>query len=120
MVPGYKNIPFYITNAGYGVFYDHTEALSIEVQSDRMTKVSTSILGERIRFNVIAGRTPKEILERYTFMTGRAPLPPDWSFGLWLSTSFLTKYDEPTVTGIIDRMEKEDIPLSVWHFDCFW
>ena len=92
----------------------------MEVQSDRMTKVQTSIQGEKLRFHVISGSTPKQILERYTCMTGRAPLPPDWSFGLWLSTSFLTKYDEQTVMGIIEQMEKEDIPLSVWHFDCFW
>lgn len=118
--PGYKNVPFFMTNKGYGVYYDHTESLSVEVQSDRMTKVQTTIAGERIRFNIIAGPSPKQILERYTAMTGRPPIPPDWSYGLWLSTSFLTQYDEKTVMSQIDRMEKEDIPLSVWHFDCFW
>ena len=52
---------------------------------------------------VIYGPTPAEILRKYTALTGRPALPPRWSFGLWLSTSFLTDYDEPTVTELRRR-----------------
>jgi hypothetical protein len=45
---------------------------------------------------------------------------PEWSYGLWLSTSFTTDYDEQTVNAFIDGMAERDIPLSVFHFDCFW
>ena len=109
-----------MTNRGYGVYYDHTDHVSLEVQSDVMTRVQASVPGETIRFYVIAGSSPKEILSRYTLLTGRAPLPPDWSYGLWLSTSFLTSYDEATVTQFVQGMEDRDIPLHVFHFDCFW
>ncbi len=44
---------------------------------------------------------PKKCSNRYTALTGRPALPPAWSFGLWLSTSFTTNYDEETVTGFI-------------------
>jgi len=69
---------------------------------------------------VIYGPSPKEILKKYTALTGRAPLPPAWSFGLWLTTSFTTSYDEATVTSFIDAMAEHRLPLSVFHFDCFW
>ena len=46
--------------------------------------------------------------------------PPAWTFGLWLSTSFTTDYDEKTVSHFVDEMFRRDIPLSVFHFDCFW
>ena len=85
-----------------------------------MTKVSMSVPGERIKIYIITGKSPKDILTRYTEFTGRPPLPPDWSYGLWLSTSFLTSYDEKTVTGYLDKMQDYDIPVSVFHFDCFW
>ena len=47
---------------------------------------------------------PRRSWSRYTALTGRPALPPRWSFGLWLSTSFLTDYDEATVTHFVDGM----------------
>ncbi|HSL28861.1 MAG TPA: alpha-xylosidase, partial [Anaerolineales bacterium] len=116
----YKNIPFYLTNRGYGVFVRHPERVSFEVASEKVERVQFSVPGERLEYFIIYGPTPKEILERYTALTGRPALPPAWSFGLWLSTSFTTNYDEETVTSFIDEMARRDIPLHVFHFDCFW
>jgi alpha-D-xyloside xylohydrolase len=116
----YKNIPFYLTNRGYGVFVNHPEKVSFEVASEKVERVQFSVPGETLDYFVIYGPTPKEILERYTALTGRPALPPAWSFGLWLSTSFTTDYDEKTVTSFIDGMAARDIPLHVFHFDCFW
>ena len=116
----YKNIPFYLTNRGYGVFVNQPERVSFEVASEKVERVQFSVPGESLEYFVIYGPTPKQILERYTTLTGRPALPPAWSFGLWLSTSFTTNYDEATVTSFIDEMARRDIPLHVFHFDCFW
>lgn len=116
----YKNIPFYLSNKGYGVFVNHPEKVSYEVASEKNTKVQFSVEGESLEYFIINGPTPKEVLERYTTLTGKPSLPPAWSFGLWLSTSFTTNYDEETVTSFIDGMLERDIPFDVFHFDCFW
>ena len=116
----YKNVPFYLTNRGYGVFINHPERVGIEVASEKVGRVQFSVPGESLEYFVIYGPTPKEILSRYTALTGRSPLPPLWSFGLWLTTSFTTIYDEKTVTGFIEGMAERGLPLSVFHFDCFW
>ncbi len=116
----YKNIPFYLTNRGYGIFVNQSEKVSFEAASEKVERVQFSVPGEALEYFVIYGPTPKEILDRYTALTGRPALPPAWSFGLWLSTSFTTNYDEKTVTGFIDEMARRDIPLHVFHFDCFW
>jgi len=116
----YKNIPFYLTNRGYGVFVNHPGQVSFEVASEKVERVQFSVPGEALEYFVIYGPTAREILERYTALTGRPALPPAWSFGLWLSTSFTTEYDEKTVSHFIDEMAARDIPLHVFHFDCFW
>lgn len=116
----YKNIPFYITNAGYGVFINHAGRVSMEIASEAVERVQFSVEGEELEYLVIYGPTPKDILKKYTALTGRAPVVPHWSFGLWLSTSFVTDYDEATVTSFISEMKDRDIPLSVFHFDCYW
>jgi alpha-D-xyloside xylohydrolase len=116
----YKNIPFYLTNRGYGVFINHSEKVSLEVASEKVERVQFSVPGEELDYLIIYGPSPKEVLQRYTALTGRPALPPAWSFGLWLTTSFTTDYDEQTVTGFIDGMAERDLPLHVFHFDCFW
>jgi alpha-D-xyloside xylohydrolase len=116
----YKNVPFYLTNRGYGVFVNQPENVSFEVASEKVSRVQFSVPGQSLEYYVIYGPTPKEILAKYTALTGRPALPPAWSFGLWLTTSFTTPYDEQTVTGFIRGMADRDLPLHVFHFDCFW
>ncbi|AXG81482.1 alpha-xylosidase [Streptomyces paludis] len=116
----YKNIPFHLTTRGYGVFVNHPGRVSYEVGSETVGRVQFSVEDQSLEFFVIHGPGPREILARYTALTGRPALPPAWSFGLWLSTSFTTSYDETTVNRFVQGMEDAEIPLSVFHFDCFW
>ena len=116
----YKNVPFYVTSKGYGVFVAHPEKVSLEVASEVNTRVQFSVEGQALEYLVVGGPTPKDVLRRYTALTGRPARVPGWSFGLWLSTSFTTSYDEQTVTSFIDGMAERELPLSVFHFDCFW
>ncbi|MEU1605716.1 alpha-xylosidase [Micromonospora matsumotoense] len=116
----YKNVPFYLSSAGYGVFVDHPEHVSFEVGSEVVTQTQFSVEGQSLTYHVIDGPTPKDVLRRYTALTGRPARVPAWSYGLWLSTSFTTSYDEKTVTEFVDGMAERDLPLSVFHFDCFW
>ena len=116
----YKNIPFYVSNKGYGVLVNHPEKVSFEIASEQVGKVQFSVQGESLEYFFINGPTMKEVLQRYTDLTGKPSLPAPWTFGLWLSTSFTTNYDEETVLSFVEGMFDRGIPLRVFHFDCFW
>ncbi|MCI8376929.1 MAG: alpha-xylosidase [Lachnospiraceae bacterium] len=116
----YKNIPFYMTDKGYGVFVNHPEKVSFEVATEQVAKVEFSVPGETLDYFVIDGPAMKDVLQKYTDLTGKPALPAPWTFGLWLSTSFTTNYDEETVMQFIDGMKERGIGLRVFHFDCFW
>lgn len=116
----YKNVPFYMSNKNYGLFVDNPGKVSFEIGSEKVSRVQFSVPGQEMSYSVIGGANMKEILANYTALTGRAPLVPDWSYGLWLSTSFTTDYDEKTVLDFVDGMAERNIPLSVFHFDCRW
>lgn len=116
----YKNVPFYLSNRGYGVLVNDPGHVSFEVGSEAVERVQFSVPGEVLEYFVIAGPTPADVLGRYTALTGRPAHVPAWSYGLWLSTSFTTDYDEQTVTSFIDEMARRELPVSVFHFDCFW
>ena len=106
---------------GYGVFVDHPGHVSFEVGSESVSRTQFSVAGQSLRYFVIYGPTPKDILRKYTALTGRPALPPAWSFGLWLSTSFTTSYDEATVTEL-HRRDGRARPAAVASSTstCFW
>lgn len=116
----YKNVPFYISNKGYGVLVDNEGDVSFEIASEKVERVQFSAEGERLDYYLVNGVTPKGAVSKYTALTGKPALPPAWSFGLWLTTSFTTNYDEETTSAFIQGMADRDIPLHVFHFDCFW
>ncbi|WP_167628472.1 alpha-xylosidase [Listeria valentina] len=125
----YKNIPFYLAckpglkkqnGLYYGVFVNHSQPVSFEIASENVQRVQFATEGEHLEYFVIAGESAKEVLGKFNKLTGGGTLPPAWTFGLWLSTSFTTDYSEETVMKFIDGMEERDLPLDVFHFDCFW
>jgi alpha-D-xyloside xylohydrolase len=116
----YKNVPFYLSSKGYGVLVDNPARVSFEVGSEVTSRNQFSVEGEELAYYVFAGPTPKDVLRRYTGLTGRPARVPAWSMGLWLSTSFTTDYTEETTSAFVDGMAERDLPLSVFHFDCFW
>ena len=116
----YKSIPFYMSNKGYGVLVNNTGNVSFEAASEKVEYVGFSVEGEELEYTFFYGPDLKDVLTEYTALTGRPALPPAWSFGLWLSTSFTTNYDEETTSSFIEGMRQRDIPLSVFHFDCYW
>lgn len=116
----YKNIPLYLSNRKYGIFVDSSEKVSYEIASQQVDRVEFSVPDQTLSYYFIGGSDNKEVLDHYTALTGRPPLLPAWSYGLWLTTSFTTKYDEQTVMSFINGMLKRKIPLSVFHFDCCW
>ena len=116
----YKNVPFYLSSKGYGVLVDSPARVSFEVGSEVTSRNQFSVEGQELGYYVFAGPTPKDVLRRYTGLTGRPARVPAWSMGLWLSTSFTTDYTEETTSAFVDGMAERDLPLSVFHFDCFW
>ncbi len=116
----YKNVPFYLSSHGYGLLVNSPGRVEFEVGTERVNQVQFSVAGDVLDYYLFFGPDPKDVVDRYTRLSGRPPVPPAWSNGLWLSTSFTTKYDEKTVAEFVDGMASRDIPLSVFHFDCFW
>jgi alpha-D-xyloside xylohydrolase len=116
----YKNVPFYVTSQGYGVLVNHPGRVGFEIASHHVQRVQFSVADHRLDYYLFGGPTIKDALDQYTSLSGRPAQLPDWSFGLWLSTSFTTNYNEQDIMDHLARMEAAGIPVGVFHFDCFW
>ena len=116
----YKNVPFCLSSQGYGLLVDTPATVEFEIGSEVVSKLQFSAEEQSLCYHIIGGEDMKSALITYTGFTGRPAMLPPWSFGLWLSTSFTTNYDEETTSSMINGMRDRHIPLDVFHYDCFW
>ena len=110
----YKNVPFYLTSPATAC--SSTTRSTCRSRSAPRRSSRDPVQRRRAsarRTSSSTGPTPKDVL-RTLHRADRPPgrVSPAWSFGLWLSTSFTTAYDEETVTEFIDGMAERDLPLS--------
>lgn len=61
---------------------------------------------------------PKEILNAYTDLTGKASMPPLWSFGFWQSR--ISYFSQAQVMAVADKLRVNKIPCDVIHLDTGW
>ena len=91
----YKNVPFFWTTNGYGIFVNHPERVSFEIGSEAVSRSQFSVPGDHLEYFVIAGPTsqgdPRPVHRAHR---PAAADPASGRSGLWLSTSFTTDYDE--------------------------
>ncbi|MFZ5895824.1 MAG: alpha-xylosidase [Myxococcota bacterium] len=113
----YKPVPFYLSNRGYGVFVHGSTPMAFDFG---LSYGDTQVLfngDDSLDLFVFLG-TPKEVLTRYTALTGRSPLPPLWSFGLWMSR--ITYSSEEETRGVARKLREHRIPCDVIHLDTGW
>ncbi len=116
----YVNVPLYLSSSRYAFFADHTAPVSFEMNTADVRAVQVSVPGEVLRFHVIGGRKPADLIDAYTALTGRPALPPKWSFGYWFSTCSDTTWNEDTCHELLDGFAERKIPVDVLHIDGPW
>jgi hypothetical protein len=57
----YKNVPFYLSSRGYGVFVNHSEEVEFEVGREKCSKVGFSVRGEKLEYMVFGGGSMKAV-----------------------------------------------------------
>ena len=113
----YKPVPFFMSSRGYGMFMHTSTPITCDFGHDFSGVDSLMIGDDELDLFVFLG-TPKEILNEYTVLTGKSPMPPLWSFGLWMSRC--TYNAEKQVRDIAARLRENKIPCDVLHLDTGW
>ena len=113
----YKPVPFFMSSRGYGVFYNTTTPLVLDVGKTGSLG-NCAFLGDSVLDMFVFTGKPKDILYSYTELTGRASMPPVWSFGLWMSR--ITYYSKEEVLDVAKKLREYNIPCDVIHIDTGW
>lgn len=114
----YTNVPFFCSTRGWGLFLNHPERIVYELGSPSAISGSVGVDAPYLDCFLIAGPELGLVLQRYTDLTGRPPLPPLWSFGVWLSRCMYR--DRAEVEAIVARARAVGLPFDVVHLDPLW
>ena len=116
--PLYKTIPFFIglrKGTAYGVFFDNTYRSSFDFGKESPDYFSFGAEGGELNYYFIAGPEPKKIVQQFTALVGRTPLPPLWSLGY--QQSRYSYYPEARAREVVQTLREEKIPADVIYFD---
>ncbi len=113
----YKPIPFYMSSRGYGIFMHTSSPITCDFGKYYSSVNSMMIGDDELDLFVFLGE-PKDILDEYTDLTGKAAMPPLWSFGFWMSR--ITYFSEKEGREVAKKLRDNRIPSDVIHFDTGW
>src|SRR5215218_11067424 len=113
----YKPVPFFMSSRGYGIFVHTSTPLTFDLGRSHDGAAVVYLGDDQLDLFFFFG-SPREILSEYTALTGRAPLPPLWTFGLWMGRE--TYYSEKEVRDVAKKLRQYEIPSDVIHLDTGW
>jgi alpha-D-xyloside xylohydrolase len=113
----YKPIPFFMSSNGYGMFAHTSTPVTFDFGRTFDNSNVISVGDDALDLFIFLGN-PKDVLSEYTAVTGRSPVPPLWSFGLWMSR--ITYKSEQEVRDVAAKLRQYRIPSDVIHIDTGW
>lgn len=116
--PLYASVPFFLVlraGAVHGIFLDNTFRTSFDVGHESQGLLSFGADGGELNYYFIQGPEPKKVIERYTALTGRMPLPPLWALGYHQCR--YSYFPESKVRFIAESFRQRHIPADVLWLD---
>jgi alpha-D-xyloside xylohydrolase len=114
----YKNIPLFLSTRGYGIFVNESRPITFWIGSREFNKIFIAIESPLIDYFFLHGPSLKEVLFKYTDLTGRSPMPPKWTFGMWMSR--ISYKSQAEVLEVAHRLRNEKFPCDVICIDTEW
>jgi oligosaccharide 4-alpha-D-glucosyltransferase len=124
---GYQNgeqnlnvtLPVVLSSRGYLLLFDHYAPGYLDLGKKSQDVLEYGAQGlKSLSYFVVTGNSQAEILDRYTALTGRQPLPPRWALGLIQSRFGYRSQAE--MLRVASQMRRFDFPLDALVLDLFW
>ncbi len=109
------SVPFYVSSLGYGFLWNNPAVGQVMFGENRTEWRIPST--RKMDYYIVAGDSPAEILERYTAVTGRAPMMPEYGLGFWQCK--LRYRTQQEVLEVAHEYKRRGLPLDVIVVDFF-
>lgn len=112
------NIPIVLSSKKYAIYFDNAPKGFIDLGKTNPNKLSFESIGGKMTYYFIAADDLSKVVENYTLLTGRQPLPPRWVFG-----NIASRYgyhNETQVRKVVKEYKAKDFPLDAVILDHYW
>ncbi|MCL2209932.1 MAG: glycoside hydrolase family 31 protein [Treponema sp.] len=109
------SIPFYVSSRGYGFLWNNP-AVGRAVFAQNITEWYAECT-DKMDYWITAGSSPKEIIRRFTDVTGKAPLMPEYGLGFWQSKLRYRTQEE--LLNVAHEHKRRGLPMDVIVVDFF-
>jgi alpha-glucosidase len=116
--PLYVSVPFFMVvrqGQAHGIFLDDTWRTSFDIGREREDLLTFGAVGGDLNYYFINGPEPKQVIERYTALTGHMPLPPLWALGY--NQCRWSYYPESRVRKLANDFRSKKVPADVIWLD---
>lgn len=116
--PLYQSHPFFIAwnpKKSYGIFFDNTFRSYFDMGKESNKYYYFYAENGELDYYFFYGPTPKDVIEEYTYLTGRYYLPPIWALGYQQSRWSYASEEE--VREIAKNFRERKIPCDVIYLD---
>jgi alpha-glucosidase len=114
----YVSIPFLLSlreGRAAGLFWDNPRRQTWDLGVNQPDRARLEAQGGGMDLYLFLGPTPAEVVERYTELTGRIPLPPRWALGYQQCRYSYASRRE--LEGIAREFRRREIPCDVLYLD---
>lgn len=101
-------VPFFVSNKGYGLFWDNYSPTIFADTLDETTFASE--VGDCIDYYFMYGGNADGVIAQMRELTGRVPMFPLWTFGYWQSKERYKSQDE--IVGVVKKYRELGVPLD--------
>lgn len=114
----YYSLPAVVSSNKYLLLFDNTASGEVDLGKTDKDMLRFSAVDGRTAYVVVAGDTYPEILENYTAVTGRQPLPPRWALG-----NFASRFgyrNDAEVRATAAKFKQSGFPVDALILDLYW
>ena len=111
-------MPIVVSSKKYMLHFDNPQIGWLDLDSAKNNSLNYETIGGRKTYQLIVGHTWEGLLNSYTNLTGKQPLPPRWAFGNFASR--FGYHSEKEATYVVKQFQKDTIPLDAIILDLYW
>ena len=114
----YYGLPAIMSSDKYMIVFDNSAKGWLDIGHTEEEVLKFEAAGGRTSYVVVAGDTYPALIENYTDVTGKQPLPPRWAFGNYASR--FGYRNEKQTRKVVKRFKQKKIPLDAVILDIYW